>query len=225
MGTQRGKTTLQVICEKLHDLRVCVCVFETSIVFFWECVPVSDMELYSPGGRGVSHYASSVMASQQSPALKLMWDFCYKIKWCVPAGEELGCFCAVVQLSCISAEDRLSGKTSNSKLLTWTWEMFFFWICNAKQWAFLSPVPGCLCYQAAAFPQGWEISPQLICWLCHNYMKYKTTQGGPLVQRLVLSPQSKKFGFLSLLVLSVDFLQVLQLPITIQRQASGVRSF
>lgn len=45
-------------------VRVCGCVHEASIVFFGEHVPVSDTEPYSPGGRGMSQYASPVMAGQ-----------------------------------------------------------------------------------------------------------------------------------------------------------------
>lgn len=50
------------VCE---CVRVCVCVCVQGLhCVLRECVPVSDMQPYSPGGRGVTHCASSVSASQ-----------------------------------------------------------------------------------------------------------------------------------------------------------------
>ena len=62
-GDVESKNTLWVITEGLCDLNgygyVCVRVFVWGLhCVSRECVPVSDMESYSPGGKGVSQRAS-----------------------------------------------------------------------------------------------------------------------------------------------------------------------
>lgn len=65
MGMSGVKLPFEWLAKGLHDLHGCVCVFLWDLhCIFRECVPVSDMESYSHGGRGVSQHASSVMASQ-----------------------------------------------------------------------------------------------------------------------------------------------------------------